>query len=170
MLMLQHREVDFVLAYRPSYRVEGIESHMLFDNQLSVVVNLDHPLAKQQKVSLQDLERFNVALPSKGLQARNKLDNVLKNHLCNLNIRIELNEVNILLKMIRQSNLVTILSEATIHNEPGVKAIPLDLPNIGMHGCIHILKNAYRKQSMIAFIRMLTESNAIKERIRDWID
>ena len=39
----------------------------------------------------------------------------------------KLNEVNILLKLIKKSNLVTILSEATIHDESGVKAIPLDV-------------------------------------------
>ena len=67
-------------------------------------------------------------------------------------VRVELNEVNILLKLIKKSNLVTILSEATIHDESGVKAIPLDVNEYEMEGCIHTLKHAYRKHSALKFI------------------
>ena len=76
---------------------------------------------------------------------------------------------NILLKLIRQSQMVTILSEATIHNELGVKAVSLDMPGNGMEGCVHVLKNVYRKRSALEFMRLLSESNAIRERLRDWL-
>ena len=76
---------------------------------------------------------------------------------------------NILLKLIRQSQMVTILSEATIHNEQGVKAVSLDMPGNGMEGCVHVLKNVYRKRSALEFMRLLSESNAIRERLRDWL-
>ena len=84
-------------------------------------------------------------------------------------VRVELNEVNILLKLIKKSNLVTILSEATIHDESGVKAIPLDVNEYEMEGCIHTLKHAYRKHSALKFIHLLSESNAIRERMHTWL-
>ena len=84
-------------------------------------------------------------------------------------IRIELNEVNILLKLIRCSQLVSVLAEATIHNEKGVKAIPLDIPDNEMAGCVHTLKDSYRKRSMQEFVRLLSESMAVKERQNAWI-
>ncbi len=167
--MLQRREVDFVLAFKSSKQFEGIESHVLFDNQLAVIVNEYHSLASLKKIDMEKLAHYDVALPSKGLQARNAIDDIMSHYFCNLNIRIELNEVNILLKIIRQSNLVTILSEATIYSEQGVKAIPLDIANNEMQGCVHMLKKSYRKQSAIEFLKMLSESNAIRERIRKWI-
>jgi LysR family cyn operon transcriptional activator len=77
--------------------------------------------------------------------------------------------VHILLKLNKQSDLVTILSEATIHDEQGIKAIPIDVLESGMEGCVHLLKNNYRKRSALEFIRLLSESNAIRERIRDWL-
>ena len=82
---------------------------------------------------------------------------------------MELNEVNILLKLIKKSNLVTILSEAPIHDESGVKAIPLDVNEYEMEGCIHTLKHAYRKHSALKFIHLLSESNAIRERMHTWL-
>lgn len=84
-------------------------------------------------------------------------------------IRIELNEVNILLKLIRQTQLVSVLAEATIYNETGVKAIPLDIPANEMEGCVHTLKDTYRKRSMQEFVKFLSKSVAVRERQNAWI-
>ena len=153
MAMLEARAVDFVLAFRPSESMPVIESH---------------PLAGLDSVSLADIGKFNLALPSKGLQARNAFDTYLAAHPAPLNIRIELNEVNILLELIKRGNLVTILAEATVYNQTGVKAIPLTPEANEMEGCVHMLKNCYRKHSAIEFIHMLRESNAVRARVRNW--
>lgn len=169
MQMLEKREVDFVLAFKPTQRYEQIESHILFDNHLSAIVRTGHPLSTREKISMNDLEPYELALPSRGLQARNTFECILAQRDYRLKVRIELNEVNILLKLIKGSDLVTILSEATIHNEEDVKAIPLDTPENEMEGCIHMLRNTYRKHSAQEFIRLLGESKAVKERRHNWL-
>lgn len=166
--LLRERAVDFVVAFRPTHPVEGVESHILFQNYLAAVVGTHHPLAKLDKISIPELVKYDMALPTKGLQARTALDNVLSPH-DRLRVRIELNEVNILLKLLRQSMLVTVLSEASTHGETGVKAIPLDIPENEMAGCVHTLRSAYHKKSMREFIRMLSESIAVKDRQNAWI-
>ncbi|MCM1450379.1 MAG: LysR family transcriptional regulator [Clostridiales bacterium] len=168
MELLKQREVDFVLAFKPTHPIEGVESHILFQNYLAAIVSEHHPIASKEKITIHELEGYDLALPSKGLQARNAFDNILSHH-DTFRVRIELNEVNILLKLIRQSMLVAVLAEATIHNESGVKAVPLDIPENEMAGCVHILKDSYRKSSMQEFIRMLGESIAVKERQNAWI-
>lgn len=161
MEMLQHRDVDFVLAFKPTERYERIESHVLFNNRLTVVVNEDHPLASQETVRMEDLEKYELAMPAKGLQARNSWDDQLAAHRNKMNIRLELNDVNILLKLIKQSKLVTMLAEATIHGEDGLVAIPLEMPDNNMEGCIHILKQTYTKASAKEFYKHLCQSRAI---------
>lgn len=168
MAMLSERTVDFALAFKPSKEVAGIESHTLFQNYLSAIAGTHHPLAKYDKVTLSDLAKYDLALPSKGLQARNAFDEITTPQ-TKLNIKIELNEVNILLKLVRQSMLVSVLAEASIHNERDVKAIPIDVPNNEMTGCVHLLRDAYRKKSMLEFIKMLSESVAVKERQNAWL-
>lgn len=168
MELLKERVVDFVLAFKPTQSIEGVESHILFQNYLAAIVSEHHPLASKEKVTVAELRSYDLALPSKGLQARNTFDNIISAH-DPLRVRIELNEVNILLKLIRQSMLVTVLAEATIHNETGVKAVPLDIPENEMAGCVHILKDTYRKKSMQEFIRMLGDSIAVKERQNAWL-
>ena len=167
--MLSARKIDFVLAFRPVAPYADIESHILFDNHLSAIVSDGHPLARKDKVTLDDIARYDIALPAKGLQARYAFDRIRENAHNDLHVRIELNEVNILLKLVRQSMLVGILSEATMYDTDGIKAIPIDRPENEMQGCVHTLRNTYRKHAMLRFIKMLSEANAVRERVSEWI-
>lgn len=168
MELLAKRDLDFVLAFKPTRPVADVESHILFQNCLSAVVSTSHPLASKEKVTLAELQKYELALPSKGLQARNALDSLVTSY-DNFHIHIELNEVNILLKLIRQTRFVTVLAEDSIYNEGDVKAIPLDVPENEMAGCVHILKDTYHKNSMKEFVRLLSESLAVKKRQNSWI-
>lgn len=159
--MLQRREVDFVLAFKPTDRNDKIESHVLFNNHLSVVVSEQHSLAKRKSLTLDDLASYDAAMPARGLQARNSFDDMIHSENSKLKIRVELNDVSILLKLIKQSKLVTILAEATIHDEDGLVAIPLEMTGNDMEGCIHLLKQAYVKNSAREFYRLLSQSRAI---------
>lgn len=140
----------------------------MFQNSLSAIVNANHPLASKEKVTLTELQKYELALPSKGLQARNAFDKLVTSY-NGSRIHVELNEVNILLKLIRQTHLITILAENSIYNEHDVKAIPLDVPDNEMIGCVHILKDTYHKNSMKEFVRLLSESLAVKKRQNSWI-
>lgn len=168
MELLAKREIDFVLAFRPLQPMPDVESHILFQNALSAIVGKRHPLASKEKVSIAELEKYELALPSKGLQARNAFDSIAPDF-NSFNIRIELNEVNTLLKLIRQTGLVTVLAEDSIYDIQDVKAVPIDVPGNEMTGCVHILKDTYRKHSMQEFIRILTESIAVKRLQNNWI-
>lgn len=168
MELLAKRDLDFVLAFKPTQPIADVESHILFQNSLSAIVSTTHPLASKEKVTLSELAKYELALPSKGLQARNAFDSIVTTY-NNFHIRIELNEVNILLKLIRQTRFVTVLAEDSIYNESNVKAIPLDVPDNEMAGCVHILKDTYHKHSMKEFVRLLSESLAVKKRQNAWI-
>jgi LysR family cyn operon transcriptional activator len=167
MKMLEHDEVDFALTFRPAELNKEIESHFLFDNHLAVIVREDHPLANKESVSISELEYYDLVLPAKGLQARNAFDIMCEGYNHNLKVRVELNDVNILLKLVKQSGMITILSETTIYNEDGFSSIPIDLRIREMEGCIHIKKNVYQKRSAKEFIRLLGESNAVRERMQE---
>lgn len=169
MEMLKNRAVDFVLAFRPNERIDDIESHVLFENHLAAIVRNGHPLTELPAASIDDLARHNLALPSKGLQARNAFDRCLASHHPPLDIRVELNEVNILLDLIRNSNMVTVLAEATVYNRSGITALPLNEPANEMEGCVHMLRNSYRKHSSVEFIRMLRDSEAVRARAHNWL-
>lgn len=168
MEMLRRREVDFVLAFKPNIPYEEIESKSLFDDHLSVIMRMDHPLADRKSLGVEDIKRNRVALPAKGLQARNLIDKYFDFSSTETNVSLEINGVYSLLDVVEKSNLLTILSEATIRDRRRLKAIPLDVPDNQMQGCVHILKKTYQKRSAETFIKMLRESLAIMELSGQW--
>ena len=112
-------------------------------------------------VKLADLERYDLILPCKGLQARNAFDHLVDGKDLSFKIMVEVNNVNVIFDLLRRSNLVTILSESTTILQDGMKAVPIDAEENEMDGCIHILKDAYMKNSAQEFIRMLSQSTGI---------
>ena len=159
--LLQEERIDAALSYNPLIVNPNISSHILFDNKLAVIVSETHPLAKQQKVILRDIERFPLALPASGFQARKAFDKITEGLGYHFDIRLEINEVNLLIGLIRSSNsLVTVLSQAALAGMPGIKALPIDHDGINMEGSFHVLKNSYMKRATREFLRMLCENRS----------
>ena len=168
--MLKDRRVDFVLCFKPNITDEEIDSHILFDNQLSVIVSRNHPLATRESLSMDDIRNQVFAMPARETQARNAFERVFPGMYEKLNVKVDINEVNVLLSIVSATRMVTFLSEATLHNREDLVSIPLDAPSTQMEGCVHTLKKAYRKKAADEFIRILSQSNAVMERAYNWLN
>ena len=166
---LRHREVDLVLAFKPGQPYDEIESSSLFSDKLSVIMRKDHPLAVRDSISLKELDRYRLAIPAKGLQARNALEEYICIERSGLNVCLEINEANILLDIVQDNNLLTMLSEASVRGRNLLKAVPLDLPDNKMQGCVHTLKRVYHKRSAEAFVKMLRDADIIQELSGKWL-
>lgn len=158
--MLSRHEIDLALSYKPTQLYENIESRTLFDNRLCAIASINHPITRMKSIRLQDLEQYQLALPAKGTQARNKLDELISGCNYRFDVRLEINEMNILLDLVRESNLVTFLSQATIAQRSGFVAVPVDMQNCEMQGSFHYLQNSYHKQSSREFLRILCENKS----------
>ena len=166
---LRHREVDLVLAFKPGQSYNEIESSNLFCDRLSVIMRKDHALARRKSISLEELKRHRLAIPAKGLQARNALEEYICIERSDLNVCLEINEANILLDIVEDNNLLTMLSEASIRGRDLLKAVPLNLPDNQMQGCVHTLKRVYHKRSAEVFVKMLRDADIIQELSGKWL-
>lgn len=162
MKMLHEERIDMALSYKPSMVAQDIDSHILFDNRLAVLVSDSHPLAQMSSIRLSELEKFPFALPAKGLQARNTFDRIIDGGDYRFDIRLEINEVNLLIDIVKASNdLVTVLSEAALVRTPiGIKVLTLDQQGTQMEGSFHVLRNAYMKRATKEFLRILCEKRS----------
>lgn len=168
MELVSEGELDFALSFRSSEKYESVESHILFDNKLCIVVREDHPLTRKSIVRLADLEEYEVILPSIGLQARNAFDTIIAERNLNLKVAIEANEVNTILNLLRKSNYITVLSETVVLEHSGLVTVEIDDAECSMEGCLHFCANRYRKRSTEEFIRLLSETKALR-RSRMWL-
>lgn len=158
--LLRH-ELDLVLAFKPSEVDPRIESQLLFNTRLAAVVNNQHPLTAQKSMTLEELQRYPLVLPAKGLQARNAFDHMTAHSGLDYNLKAEINNVSLLFKFVHQTRYVTVLSESSVIDESDFTAIPIIAEGNGMEGCIHTLKNGYQKASAKEFIKMVYQSISI---------
>lgn len=168
--LLRERKVDFVLSYKPLCNAPDINSMMLFENALAVVVSKEHPLAARKEIKLQELSGKQLLLPSKGLQARTMLDKLTEKAGLELNSTLELNETNILLQMVATGHYITILSTSAVFGKTRFKAIPLSEEGNIMEASLLRLEGAYQKNAAKEFIRILLETDAVKRRLMNMFE
>ena len=159
---LLDRELDIALAYKSSVGDDRIDSRLLFENRLCLIGRKDELKDCESPVPVSALSRYPLALPFKGLQARDMLESVLFAHDVDLDIRLENNSIHAILDLVQSSPLLTILSGEAVQDIRELKAIPIDHPESRMQGCYHFLKGGYQKKTTQAFIDILTENNRFK--------
>ena len=160
MEMLERGQLDVALSYKPLRSYDDIDSHILFNSKLCVIAGKDNPVAQMKKIRLTELERLPLALPANGLQARNAFDSLLYGQNFKYDVRLEVNDLNVLLDMVSRTDLVTLLSEATIRGNKNFVAIELDHPHSEMEGSFHLLKGTYCKNATKEFLKFLIENNS----------
>lgn len=159
--MLREKSVDLALAFKPIKEYEEVESEVLFETDLSVVMRKDHPLAERKSLSIHDLDQYKIVLPGSGLQARRIFDNYVGVDTRMLNVEVEVNDPTIIMDIVQGTNLVTMVSSLAAYYRPNLVAIPLKERSGQMLGCVHRLRNGYRKRSSEEFLKILRDSALI---------
>ena len=127
MEMLEHGQLDVALSYKPLESYEDIDSHILFNSKLCVM----------ESIRLTELEKLPLALPARGLQARNAFDSLLYGQNFKFDVRLEINDLSMLLEMVSSTGLVTLLSEATVRGNKDFKA-PVSESYALIAGCVFV--------------------------------
>ena len=156
--MLERNEIDLALSYDPGHKYDNIESTELFRSGICVIARDTHPLAQKVSISLEELSRLKLALPVSGMQARDKFDSVLAEKGIKMNIAVEVNDMQILQKLVRDTELVTVFSRNAIKNSVGLKALEIENIQGETVGCCHTIKGRYKSIATREFIRRLRES------------
>lgn len=160
MEMLLQREIDVVLSFKPTRMLEGLESQVLFNTRLCVVMGDTHPLAQHRSLRFADLERHPLALPSKGLQARSSFDLLTQGLDYRFDVRLEVNDINMLVTIVRSTRLITFLAEAAVAAEPGICTVPLERSGV-MEGAFTIRRGCYTRRTTKEFLRTLAEYGTV---------
>ena len=171
--MLQRQEVDFALSSKPHELFDNVESHVLFDNKLCVFLSESHPLAAELsgcQISLTRMQALKYAMPTRGMQARNLFEMLIDDKGYAFDIRLEINEVNTITDIVRNSHFATVLSRAAVTAQSGLVCVPIDVSGNNIEGCFHILRGKYVKKSVKEFIRILSSKNADNIMLQHWFD
>lgn len=161
MAMLDKREIDVALCYRPSMPMyDSICTKTLFESSLCVVVADTHPLASRKEIDIDDLQKLSLIMPEKGTQARNTFDMMTADLNLSLNVHIEMTEINMLLDIVQGTRFATLVSQITTINRTGLKTIPLKMNGCNMEGSISYRRDTYMKKATKKFLEMLSDHNS----------
>lgn len=162
MEMLKDGDLDLFLAFKPAQLSDDIQADTLFSSRLSVVMRKSHPLAVKKIISIEDLKSQGIALPGSGLQARKNFERFVNLDTRDLDVRIELNDPIMILDILQSNDLVSILSSLAIYYRTDLVAVPIEGVAREMEGCVHQMKEGYRKKSASVFIEILQDSALVE--------
>ncbi len=164
--MLHNNEVDFALAYKLDALSSLTEKIDLCPDPLCVIVHRRSPLASQQKISIQVLTHYPLALLKSGSYTRNVIENVASRSGISLQPMAEINDTNLLLQMVRTGDWISVLSQHSVDNQPDLKAVPLKEKGGEMHVYLFQLKGRYKKLVTRKFIeiiqKVMSQNNLIQ--------
>ena len=165
--MLRNKQVDLILAFKPIMEHGDIESEVLFRSHLSVVMRKGHPLSDRKTLSLEEIEKQGIVLPASGLQARKIFENFVGLDTRKLDVRVELNDPNMIMDIVQGTNLIALVSSLASYYRTNLIAVPLEEGGHEMLGCVQRLKEGYRKRSAEVFLDMLRDAAQIERLCRE---
>lgn len=153
--MLRSNELDMVFTFEAPNIDEQLDSIELFRSPLMVIVHKEHPLAKREELSLNDLQGWSLALPERGMHARDVLEGRFPDKMRQLQVQLELNDINILYKLIHTKHWISVMPLSTKKDEKDLVAIRLTEAHTDIKAALYWRKDSYRKIAAETFIGML---------------
>ena len=115
---------------------QGLYSVLLDTDYLCLAVSPQHPLAKRQRVSLQELRQENFILRPEGAGTRSLFENHLLSHsenIRNFNVIIELDNVSVIKELVASNLGVTVISHKVCRQEIAFgKLVVVPIENLSM--------------------------------------
>ncbi len=152
---LRSADLDIVLAFHEQSDSDGLEMQPLFSSMIKMVVAKKNPLSKLSKITLKELGKLEMILPSNGFSSRDLLNEIFRKNNISPNIKIEMNDVHSLLLMVESGNWATILNEKAITTWDSLTAVPISGKMLDKQAFIFWQQGAYRKKSAVLFMEEL---------------
>lgn len=152
---LRHADLDIILAFHEQSDDRGLEMEPLFSSRIMMVTSRKNPAALLQKITLKELGKLELILPSNGFSSRDLLDEIFRKNQIIPNIRIEMNDIHSLLSLVEQGRWCTIINEKVVGNWTALCAVPITGRELHKKAFILWQKGVYRKRSAVLLVEEL---------------
>ncbi|HEY1012038.1 MAG TPA: LysR substrate-binding domain-containing protein, partial [Herpetosiphonaceae bacterium] len=148
-------QVDVGLAFQGIADDPLLASQTLFESRLALVVAPTSPLADRTTMTLEEAVRLRLALPSQGYSTRQFLAAAVAARRLPLTAHIEVNDIPTLCALVATGQWQTILTLATVEQQPALIAIPLSDPDMTRQAQVIWPRQTHRTQAAIRFCALL---------------
>ena len=161
--MLRSGDLNLGLAFdRPM--VEGIDSELIFEEQMLFVAHKEHALARSQRLALKQLQDVPLVLLSKRFATRRMLEEHLQQQGVKPLVRVEMESVYSLIEACRYSPQLACIvpARAAVQHAAGMCQIPVH-PQMLRRASLLWNAHTSRSPAAQAFADLLQERCAIEE-------
>jgi LysR family transcriptional regulator, cyn operon transcriptional activator len=152
---LEIGSVDFLLSFVDVKNNKQFETITLYESELALVAHPTNKYAKQKVVQLKDLQEIPLVLPANGFHTRGFLNAALAKQNIQPNVKIELNDIPILLELVATGKWCTIMTVAAAQQKKQLKTIPIKGLHIKSKASITWPKDVYKKKAAQIFTEMI---------------
>ena len=152
---LENGKIDMMLSFLPEQQTTSFIAEKLFTSTLSLIVHDSHPLAKKKQIDLKKIDKLPLLLPADGYSIRNYLDTVFEKNQISPDIKMEVNDINMLLQLVDTGKWVTILMGSSVFNYQHLKAIKITGEGMSRQATITWPANCYRKKASLVIAEEL---------------
>lgn len=157
LLKLEQGQIDLMLSFLPVQQNATYVSEKLFSSCLALIAHQDHPCAQNKHLNFKKLETLPLILPSGGYSIRDFFNRIVAKHEFSLNIKMEVNDINMLLQLVNTGKWCTVLMGSSVSQFPHLKAIKITGEGMARDATITWPVNAYRKKAAEVFAKMLRQ-------------
>jgi LysR family cyn operon transcriptional activator len=120
-------EIDLGIAYLPADS-KYLRFEALYSEEMLVVVSKRHPWAGRKRIRMIELDGAKLVLTTKQFLTRQMLDGWLHSVGAEPTIVVEMNATAPMLRLVRETNIATIVSEQALFDADDLKAISIEDP------------------------------------------
>jgi DNA-binding transcriptional LysR family regulator len=156
---LRQGELDLTISSLPTLVPDDFQTIELMQEDLCIVARVEHPLHRKQRLRLADLAQVEWMLPGPDVAARRHVEALLAQRgLPPPRIALEVsNTAGQMRKILRETNLVSLMSESMLAEEAndGLEVLRLNQARIHRAVGITILKQATPQPLASRFVELL---------------
>lgn len=152
---LDNFKLDFILSFQ-GFEVSKKHTYQTLFVSEMVLIGAENSFLKNLKsISLKELIKLPLALPSTGFSTRKHFDSIVKKNNLLLDVSLEVNDIPMLLDVIKTGTHYTVLAKTTVRDIDFIKAIPITAPKIVRKGMLISVKGVYVKKAFKEFYKII---------------
>ena len=152
---LSNFELDFVLTFEDNDIHDEMKYQPLFTSELGLIAAKKSPIASRNSISIKDIKSLPIALPAQGFSTRRFIDDVFKTNSISPQIKLQINDIPMLLELVETGHWYTILSKTSVSSQQNLVCVPIQSVDTLQQAGILSLKGIYQKQAVKAFLDLL---------------
>ncbi|GHA21818.1 transcriptional regulator [Arenicella chitinivorans] len=113
---VQQGDIEFAIITLPSELPDQLSKQLIWHDPLQIVVGLDHPLARSDKITLAELATHSCVLPSEDTETHKIVRRQFHEHDLSLSVQMETNNLETL-RMLAEAGLGWSVLPITMHSD-----------------------------------------------------